>query len=307
VEQKVQDVKKRVILTLHYGKVLLVFLWCYCLQFIIDCLNHLAHKQLEWRTPMEVPYGHTPGDISMFWFTFWEPIWYYEPTAKYPKPNFLPGRFVGIAWDHGNVFMYRVWMTPKNNWEDGPELACNVVWARHYADGGEPKVSYGDLDLGFERRKVTWKKHGKCKGEAIAESDERGVATELPARETTVSFSVKVAPPISVSERAEEQGGTEEMDIVNNITNNQNSNGLFSSDMAADPTSNPEKRAQEESNDDDGIDYDPLDKDPIQMMDEVNNNLSGNSINSEVGGAQVVAILNHDWYLGQLKVKWNME
>jgi hypothetical protein len=45
------------------------------------------------------------------------------------------------------------------------------------------------------------------------------------------------------------------------------------------------------------------------MMDKVNSDLSGNSIDSEVGGARVVAILNHDWYQGQLKlkVKWNTE
>jgi hypothetical protein len=98
---------------------------------------------------------------------------------------------------------------------------CNVLRARHYADS-EPKVSYGDSDLGFERRKVTRKKKGKCKEEAIAESEEHGVATEVPACETTVCFSEEVAPLVSVSERAEEHGGTEEMDIVNNNTNNQN-------------------------------------------------------------------------------------
>jgi hypothetical protein len=105
-ERKIQDVKKRVIMTLRYAKAPLVF-WCYCLHFIVECFNHTAHKGRDWRTPMEKLHGHTP-DISMFRFVFWEPVWYYEPTAKFPQPNFLPGRFVGIAWDHGGALTYQI-------------------------------------------------------------------------------------------------------------------------------------------------------------------------------------------------------
>jgi hypothetical protein len=69
---------------------------------------------------MEVMRGHTP-DISMFRFRFWEPVWYFEPTAKYPKPNFLPGRFVGIAWEHGDAFTYKIWTTPGKSIPNGNE------------------------------------------------------------------------------------------------------------------------------------------------------------------------------------------
>jgi hypothetical protein len=116
-ERKIRNVKRRVMLTLRYSCAPIAF-WCFCLHFIVDCLNHTATKKLHWRTPKERHDGHTP-DISMFRFRFWEPVWYYEPTAKYPAPNFLPGRFVGIAWDHGDALTYMIWTTPENVWEDG--------------------------------------------------------------------------------------------------------------------------------------------------------------------------------------------
>lgn len=78
---------------------------------------------------MEKLTGNTP-DISVFRFSFWQPVYYYEPTAKYPKPNFLPGRFVGIAWNHGDAFTYRVWTCPNGNWENGLELIRNIVRPR---------------------------------------------------------------------------------------------------------------------------------------------------------------------------------
>jgi hypothetical protein len=80
-KRKIQDVQKQTILTLQYGKTPLTF-WCFCQQFIVDCLNHSAHKDFNFRTPTEKLYGHTP-DISMFRFRFLEPVWYYEPMAKY--------------------------------------------------------------------------------------------------------------------------------------------------------------------------------------------------------------------------------
>ena len=94
-ERKIQDLKHKTDTLLRLVDAPLVF-WCYALEFIVDCYQHSACPQLDWRTPMEKMWGCTP-DISMFRFRFWQPIWYYEPTAKFPKPNLLPGRFMGIA------------------------------------------------------------------------------------------------------------------------------------------------------------------------------------------------------------------
>ena len=58
-ERKVQDAKHRTAMTLQYSNAPLVF-WCYCLYFVVDCLNFTAKKRLHWRTPMEVLHGETP-------------------------------------------------------------------------------------------------------------------------------------------------------------------------------------------------------------------------------------------------------
>ncbi len=80
-ERKIRDMKSRVLLTLRRSKAPIIF-WCYCLTWVSDCLNHTAHQQLDWKTPSELLNGVTP-DISVFRFAFFEPIWYYEPAAKY--------------------------------------------------------------------------------------------------------------------------------------------------------------------------------------------------------------------------------
>jgi hypothetical protein len=46
-EQKMLDVKKRTILTLQQANAPFIF-WCFCLIFILDCLNHTSVKALDW-------------------------------------------------------------------------------------------------------------------------------------------------------------------------------------------------------------------------------------------------------------------
>jgi hypothetical protein len=92
-ERKVCDLKKRTILTLQQSNAPLIF-WCFCQIFIVDCLNHTSVKALDWQTPKEKQDGHTP-DISSFRFKFWEPVWYYESTAKY---IYIPLSGIGIFY-----------------------------------------------------------------------------------------------------------------------------------------------------------------------------------------------------------------
>ena len=321
-ERKVGDLKKRMIMVLRYAKAPLVF-WCYdCLQFVIDCLNHSAHQQLDWRTPMEYKDGFTP-DISMFRFRFWEPIWYYEPTAKYPRPNFLPGRFVGIAWDCGDAFTYKVWTTPNNDWSKGLELVRNVVRSRQYTDV-EPKVSYQDLDLKFEGRKKTKQQKKVKAAEDLKRAKDPPIAevdVELPAHEKKIRFADEVndvphlehrsaTPQFSIFKRAEELGGAKDgpaEPAIDNNNNNTNSNDLTMDDTTV-PTSNLKRPREGSVDDDPTIDYDPQEED-IEMTEEVNNDLSDETADKEIGGARVVSISKHNWFAGQLKfeVKWSTE
>jgi hypothetical protein len=82
------------------------------MTFVVDCLNHTAQKELDYRTVMEKMYGNTPN--MSIRFCFWEPVWYFKPAAKYPAANFLQGRFVRIAWDCGDSFTYKIWTTPND-------------------------------------------------------------------------------------------------------------------------------------------------------------------------------------------------
>ena len=104
-ELKVRDIKTRVILSLRLAKAPLTF-WCYAMMWVIDCLNHSAHKGLDWRTPVEKLTGNTP-DISVFCFSFWQPVYYYEPTAKYPKTELSSWTFcydlLGIMVTHSLI------------------------------------------------------------------------------------------------------------------------------------------------------------------------------------------------------------
>ena len=78
---------------------------------------------------MEVLHGETP-DKSMFRFKFWEAVWYYENPAKWPHSKKLIGRWIGIAWNHGDDFTYKIWTTPDNDWKQGREIIRNVVMRR---------------------------------------------------------------------------------------------------------------------------------------------------------------------------------
>jgi len=101
VERRIQDVKHKTVLVLQRSCDPLVF-WCYGLIFVVDCLNHIAKEPLGWKTSSEVLNGDTP-DISPFRFKFWEPIKFYVAKQPFPKSRWIQGRFLGIAWETGDM------------------------------------------------------------------------------------------------------------------------------------------------------------------------------------------------------------
>ena len=118
-ERKIQVVKAKSGAPLSF--------WCYGMAYIVDCLNHSAAKSLQWRMPMEVHHGDT-RDISMFRFHFWQPVEVYSQRPKFPASKLIPARFIGIAWNSGNAFTYRVWTEPdEEGWTNGKELIRNFV------------------------------------------------------------------------------------------------------------------------------------------------------------------------------------
>jgi hypothetical protein len=64
----------------------------------------------------------------VFQFYFWQPIKSLPPKTKFPGSKRQKGRFVGIAWNHGDPFTYRIWTeTDDGGWKAGEELVHNVI------------------------------------------------------------------------------------------------------------------------------------------------------------------------------------
>jgi len=81
--------------------------WDYACEYITELINHYATRWLDWRTPYESLHGEIP-DISVFCYFFYEPIYYMDPSLKFPQHNMLPGRFLGIARTTGDNFTFIV-------------------------------------------------------------------------------------------------------------------------------------------------------------------------------------------------------
>eukprot|EP00957_Ditylum_brightwellii_P124409 9482144-Ditylum_brightwellii.AAC.1 len=98
---------------------------------------------------MSVLAGNTV-DSSVFCFKFWQDIEYLDPDLKFPEFKWQNGRFVCIAWDHGDAFTYKIWTEPeKGGWKKGWELIRNAGWPRNESstESSLTKEEYEELVL----------------------------------------------------------------------------------------------------------------------------------------------------------------
>ncbi|KAI2513041.1 hypothetical protein MHU86_1332 [Fragilaria crotonensis] len=106
--------------------------WCFAIEYVCLLRSVLARRSLDWMTPHERHWGERP-DISVFRFSFWEPIWYYAPRQAFPKPKMLKGRFLGIAPNVGDAFCFLVLTDPES---DGltelPQVLARSVICRRF-------------------------------------------------------------------------------------------------------------------------------------------------------------------------------
>ena len=47
--------------------------------------------------------------------------------GTFPKSRWTMGRFIGIAWDTGNLFTFKIWSELDSKWQNGRELNRNFV------------------------------------------------------------------------------------------------------------------------------------------------------------------------------------
>ena len=116
----------------------------------------------------------------MFRFGFWDPVWYYEPTAKFPAPKFLPARHLGIASEHGDYFTYKVWNLLDNKWENERELVRYIVTMQQHTDTS-PRIDYTDEALTMSNNTCAEKSKRKIKPNN----------TEVPNTATTSQKRIK--------------------------------------------------------------------------------------------------------------------
>jgi hypothetical protein len=106
--------------------------WCFAIEYVCLLRSVLARRSLDWMTPHERHWGERP-DISVFRFTFWEPIWYYAPRQSFPKPKMLKGRFLGVAPNVGDAFCFLVLTDPEGDGlSELPQVLARSVIRRRF-------------------------------------------------------------------------------------------------------------------------------------------------------------------------------
>ena len=74
-------------------------------------------------------------------FLFYEKIQYLEPNASFPKPNMLPGRFLGIARTTGDAFTFYIF-TKSEKGRD--VILTRSVVRKHLQDASQAFAEYPD-------------------------------------------------------------------------------------------------------------------------------------------------------------------
>jgi hypothetical protein len=100
--------------------------WCYALEHVCLLRTILARHSLDWSTPHELNWGERP-DISMFFFIFWEPIWYLNPRQAFPKTKMLKGRLLGIGQNVGDAFCFLILTQPESDSDSSPQVLARSV------------------------------------------------------------------------------------------------------------------------------------------------------------------------------------
>ena len=98
----------------------------FLLEYVALVYQVIARCSLKWCSVYELHWGHTP-DISMFRFSYWQPIWYYTPRRRFPKSKMLRGRFLGIANNVGDAFCYVILTEPDEGSEEIPQVLARLV------------------------------------------------------------------------------------------------------------------------------------------------------------------------------------
>ena len=122
--------------------------WCFALEYMCLVRTVIARRSLDWLTPHECHWGDCP-DISVFRFTFWEPIWFYQPRQAFPKPKMSKGRFLGIAENIGDAFCFLILTEPDaTDGNTSAQVLARSVIRRRYPRETAPPSEMPDGNRG---------------------------------------------------------------------------------------------------------------------------------------------------------------
>ena len=295
-ERRIQDAKHKTMLVMYHADAPLDF-WCYALLHVIDCMNYTAKKSLGWRTSYELLNGDTP-DISAFRFSFWQLIEYFDPTARFPDSQWKKGRFLGIAWDSGDQFTFKVWAS-SHDCKDGRELIRNIVRpcrviqeestsrineeqdyshfkfqrlvpSRKRRRGNKHVISYHLADLPEYN-------HNDSNAEEVDNDVQQRVARSVRFDDHPVVIDNPTHSGNDSDDEEHDDRG--EMNTANTIINQ------LTQPETSTPSNEPGEQESEEN---------------IEMVNEINDQFSRPDESPQIGGSKVVGVCAHKWEFGQL-------
>jgi len=124
-ERRIQEIKKHASSILdHTGAP--NYLWLYAILYVTFLLNHMATKSLDWKTPTEVAFGHTPDISCLLQYEFYEKVYYSNSDQSFPESKEMLGWWLGIAENVGDAMTY--WILT----ESGQVLARSVLRSAHH-------------------------------------------------------------------------------------------------------------------------------------------------------------------------------
>jgi hypothetical protein len=97
-EACIREMKQRVRQVMRHQNVP-TRLWSYAAKWAVAIrrLTALDIPQLNGRVAMEAATGSTPDISAYALFDFYQPVWYYTPTASFPHHKKVIGRWLGVA------------------------------------------------------------------------------------------------------------------------------------------------------------------------------------------------------------------
>ena len=121
------------------------YVWLECAKWLADVHNVVADESLGWRSPLECRHGTTPDISAYIMFSFWEPVYYLEPTTPHPHSKELPARFLGVAENSGDALTFRI-LT-----ENGSILVHSVI-----------RSAVNPTRFGYPNQRVDGTSHAPC-------------------------------------------------------------------------------------------------------------------------------------------------